>query len=307
MRIAIHRFSPVAAMMLLASLSLFGAINYGDLMQQKVKTALGGDFKDYQWLSYPTNNFGLVTAFVLPKPRAKPSDKNEWCATFTCLGMEDKQMPTTPAEILSVAGYADTGEGGGQLILTDEEKKSLAISAVLPAVFRLLGLNAGVGSTSDIKTELTMGPATKRFLKKQKMLDYINQLPSSNKIKEAFDQNRLALVVADVVIDTMDITLTPNKDKNANLDAKLNSNVGNVLGSGSSLTVKVDSAASGVYHLKIERPVIVARLTLTQPFEGRGPGGTTPPHLSGKLFEWTGWIPTTVTAASQKHTASTHK
>ena len=105
MRTSISRLSPLAAVVLLASLSLFGAINYGNFMQQKVKAAVGGDFKDYQWLSYPTNNFGLVTAFVLAKPRARPSDKNEWCATFTCLGMDDKQMPTTPAEILSVANY----------------------------------------------------------------------------------------------------------------------------------------------------------------------------------------------------------
>jgi hypothetical protein len=299
--VPIKRFLPVAAITLTSYLSLLGAINYGNLMEQKVKAALGGDFKDYQWLTYPTNNFGLVTAFVLPKPRAKPSDKNEWCATFTCLGMEGKDMPTNPADLLSVAGYADTGEGGGALTLTDEEKKSLAISAVLPAIYHLLSLNVGGGATSDVKTELTVGPATKRFLKKQKMLDYINQLPVSNKLKQAFDGNRLALVVADVVIDSMNITITPNKDKNANLDAKLTSNVGKVLGNGSNLTVKVDSAANGVYNLKIERPVIVARLTLTQPFEGRGPGGPPPPQFSGKLFEWTGWIPTSVTGGSQNH------
>jgi hypothetical protein len=307
MRTCIRGFGATASTILLVCISLFGAISYGNLMQQKVKAALGGDFKDYQWLSYPTNNFGLVTAFVLPKPRAKPSDKNEWCATFTCLGMEDKQIPTDPAQVLSVAGYADTGEGGGPLNLTDEEKKSLTISAVLPAVYRLLGVNAGAGSTSDIKTELTMGPATKRFLKKQRMLDYINQLPASNKLKQAFDQNRLALVVADVVIDSLDITITPNKDKNANLDAKLNSSVGQVLGSGSDLTLKVDSATNGTYHLKVERPVIIARLTLTQPFEGRGPGGTLPPKFSGKLFEWSGWVPTIVGAASQKHSSTTQK
>lgn len=297
----ISRFLSVTAVTLTAGFSLLGATNYGSLMEQKVKAALGGDFKEYQWLSYPTNNFGLATAFILPRPKAKPSDKNEWCATFTCLGMEDKNVPTDPVEVLSVAGYADTGEGGGPLSLSDEEKRSLAISAVLPAVFRLLGLNVAVGATSDVKTELTMGPATKRFLKKQKMLDYINQLPSSNKLKQAFDENRLALVVADVVIDSMDVTITPNKDKNANVDAKLNSNVGKILGSGSDFTVKVDSAANGVYGLKIQRPVIVARLTLTQPFEGRGPGGTPPPQFSGKLFEWTGWIPTTVRGSSQNY------
>lgn len=260
------------------------AQDYGSLMAREVRRVLGDkDLRGYQFLSYPTNNFGIMTMYVLDKPSDNPKAANQWCATFTCLGLKGKE-PTDPSAVKNVNGYADIG-GGGPITLTDEQKRSLSVSALLPKILQVLDVGGNVDLSRDVIPTLSLGPATLRFLVKQTALDYLRSLPSSSEIKKAFDQNRLAIVIADVVIDSIDVSLKVNKSSNAGLNAQLSGKVNQVFGSGDQLQVKVAGSSDGNYTLKVTEPVVIARLTVKKPF-GTTRGGDLPTRGAPDLNAW---------------------
>jgi hypothetical protein len=84
----------------------------------------------------------------------------------------------------------------------------------------------------------------------------------------------LYLVYQDIVAQSLKVTLTVNTGSNADADAKLSGalqgKVGSVIGgSGTELSIKVDSAAAGKYVLDVASPVILATWTKQQPDKGR--------------------------------------
>lgn len=101
-----------SALLLVLAVMNLTAADYPGSLKKRIKKALGPDFDNYEWLSYPTNNFGIATAFVLMQANEKPGPTNQLCATFTCLGLEDSQPPADSKLFLTANGYADIGVGG---------------------------------------------------------------------------------------------------------------------------------------------------------------------------------------------------
>ena len=120
--------------------------DYAKIMQAAIRRSLGGDFREYEWVSYPTNNFGIATMYLLDSPRSKPSDKNQWCATYTCLGLEGKRAPADASARLTAGGFADVGTGG-PITLSDEESRILAGEVFLPEILNVLGLGAQLAAS----------------------------------------------------------------------------------------------------------------------------------------------------------------
>jgi hypothetical protein len=285
------KFQRISVLLCLAALLIcrqqVRAQDYGATMEKKVKSALGArEFKHYEWISYPTNNFGLMTLFIVDKQGAKPKPENQECATFTCLNINPDTL--TAKQIESVNGYADPGKGGA-LSLNADDKSSLSLSAVLPKILSVLNLSGDLSNTLGVTTTMSLGAATVRFLVKDKALTYIAGLPKDSRIGKAYLGGTLAIVVSDVMVDSMDVTLKINKALNANLDADLTGKVNEnrVFGDGDKLQVKVNKSGDGTYVLKITQPVIVARLIATKPF-GKARGA----EFHGKSAKWNdGWVP----------------
>lgn len=288
-------FIPILSLAICSSVARVNGQDYGATMEKKVKSVLGAqELKHYEWISYPTNNFGIMTMFIADAKGKKIKTENQECATFTCLGLKASDL--NPEQIKNVNGYADIGSGGS-ITLTDAEKKSLSLSAVLPKILSVLNLSGNLDQSTGVETTMSLGTATKRYLVKQKALDYINGLPGNSRVKTALAQGRLGIVIADVYVDSLDVNLKINKALNAGLDAALTGTVNQVFGDGDKLSVKVTKAENGSYTLKVTQPVIVARLTVTTPF-GTAKGG----DLPVKLAPWNrGWATTAVEESSKSH------
>src|SRR5258706_15097192 len=71
---------------IVCSTSIATAQDYGATMERKIKSVLGArELRHYEWISYPTNNFGVMTMFITDSKGKKikvPEDQE--CATFTC-------------------------------------------------------------------------------------------------------------------------------------------------------------------------------------------------------------------------------
>jgi hypothetical protein len=237
-----------------------------------VKSVLGNcgiycNAKGYTWFSYPTNNFGLGTTFVLDNSADVPSEANQQCATWRCIGMESA-IPTDPEQMRNFGGYADVGGNGGIITLSETEKRDIAVGAVLPEIYKVLSLDANATSSRTVKTTLSLGRVYPRTLARQKFVDYVKALPAGDQRKMAWDKGMLAVAIADYMIDSMDVDISLDTARDLALNAKLTEAVNKVVGKDTAVKFKVTSSVNGHYTLSVTQPVILATLIRKQPRGG---------------------------------------
>jgi hypothetical protein len=141
-------------------------------MGQKVRAALGDQFKAYTFSSYPTDNFGLATAYD-PARGGDMSDENFLCATWSCLR---QQPPKGPRKKLEVNGFAEVGGNGALITLTEKEQSEFGGSVVVPEIYKVLKVSADARTTKGIQTQLRLGRAYPRKLIRSKMTAVIRDL-----------------------------------------------------------------------------------------------------------------------------------
>jgi hypothetical protein len=273
----------LSAVLALAMLTACGP-DYNKTMTRKLSQALGNDFKEYQAFSYPTNNFGLATAYTPQDGRTTPSDTDFLCDMWNCIGIPDDKVPTEAATLLSLNGFAAVGGGGATITLTETEQRDLALNVALPEIYKVINVAGGFEKGHVTKTNMTLGRAHPRKLRRKTMVDHINKLPASDPMKQAFVNGDLVLVVADVVIDAMKVDIEATSAGKQSLDAALGKDVGGAAGkvlSSSKLSLKVSSKTDGTYSFEVARPVIIKRLTKRQPSAGA---------LGEGNDDWTDWI-----------------
>lgn len=260
------------------------AVDYGKLMADKVKSALGKKaIKGYVFATYPVDNFGVGTAY-----QNKQSPENFICATWECVGISDDEKLTSLTDEQKLKIIADgvqyaTAGSGPSLSLTEEEKKSIGLNAILPKLFQVLDITGDFSHTNDINTTLTTGPISVRILRRPAMMTKLNGPTGNAAEKDASKTGDLVLVYSDIVISSMKIEIKPNPQTKADLDAKLSSalsgKVGKVFSKDSDLSFKLDNSTKGDYSFSVDKPLILAV------YAKRQPG----PAVLGDQTGWHGW------------------
>jgi hypothetical protein len=265
------------------------AADAGDVLKNKIRQIFGSDFKQYEWFSHPTNNFGLGTMFVLEKASDKPGDGNQWCASLTCLGLNSPVAAASPEQRLKLSGFADIGNGA-PLRLEDEQERRIVIGGVVSRMFQIIGLSISAEDVGAVKTNIEFGPSAKRMLNRQKVLDYLSGLPVTSPVRQALNENRLAIVVADVVIESMTTTIRTTGKHTAGLDAYLNNLPSRIAGNKGDLRFRVARAGTAEYKLSVSQPLVVARLVVKKAFAARSPDQPGFPQPKAELSGWNDWV-----------------
>lgn len=275
--------------------SMAFATDYGQLMAKKVKSAFGKTAKGYTFATYPLDNFGVATAYD-----GKTGVATEICATWDCLGISDADKVAALSDqqkldlVANGVQYAEVGQGT-DLKLTEDEKKSFSINAVLPKILSVLSITGDYSHTNDVTTTLTMGPASIRVLRRQQMIDRLNSADAHPLEKAAWNNGKgtLVLVYSDIVVTSLKIEIKINPETKIDLDAKmtgaLSGKVGQIVGSGSDLGFKVDNSAKDDYTLEITKPLILAVYARKQPGQG----------VLGDQKGWNDWKPVDLGSASK--------
>src|ERR1035441_1843776 len=123
------------------------------------------------------------------------------------------------------------------------------LSVVIPKILSILDSSGSFDHSKGITTTMELGPATMRFLKKDSALKFIKALPDDSRLKRAFNSDLLAVVIADVVIDTMDIPLQVDTATNAAADANLTGKANQVFTGGDKLSFKLNMSNGGKYTI----------------------------------------------------------
>ena len=263
------------------------AVSYNDVMNKRLKQSLGNNFKDYESISFPTNNFGLITAYTPKGDSSKPKDQDFLCDTWECLGLTNSK-PTDAEKLKNINDFAAVGSSDATITLTDTEKSDLGFKALLPKIASILNIGGGFDKKKTVVTNLEAGPFFIRKLRRERMVSFINGLPANSAMKRAYDQGKLLLVVADVVSTGMEVTVKVDSTTAANIDAKLGTPAGggvvSKVFSDAQFGFNLTKGQQGEYHFKVTEPVVVLRLAKRQPSAG----------VLGdpQDDEWKDWIPT---------------
>jgi hypothetical protein len=251
-----------ATTLLCVSLILLGentlATSYGDILGKSLIENLIDEKERGDWrpVAYPTDNFGVGTLYD------GTGAGTLLCDTARCLGLPDNKTET-----LNAKGFIAFGEGAA-VNLSDEQKKSLTISAVLPKVFAILGLSGKYDSKKVVVTEAQLGSAVIRRAVKGEIGKQITDHPPTAATTTANQQHRIRAVVADLVVQSMLAKVKLDQSTAAEVKATLEANVGKVLGKDASFEFQLGGGQNGTYELKVTRPLIAAVAVKKQPRTG---------------------------------------
>lgn len=291
---------------LLVAMSAFAVLavpSHGqDFSKSMAKIFTGNQFKHYQWQTYPVSDYGVGTAYR--GTSNQPTGGTFLCSTYACLSAQ-KSDPST-AEGLSkwlivsadsndTTGYA-AAPCGGDLDAALQRNSKWAISALVPQLLGVLGLNANASNDKTAKTVLTGATACNRKLYQVKAIQYLTRTdhPDTYGVAAAYNNNRLVLVLEDVVIKSFDFQVTTTGDLKAGFDSKLNNDPTKKFGAGSDLQFNLEKTANDQYHLKSTTPLVVGFLAESNAKVPVGKGAA-----PGALGNWAGWQPTKVSILSK--------
>jgi hypothetical protein len=255
MRILVAVVISTAGLAVSGSSTYRAATSYSEIVGKKIKDALGGDYKNYDVVSYPTDNFGLGTMYAGPSKTVK--DEDYVCATFSCLGVSSRAD-------MSLEGFADVGDNGPSVNLTQEEKQQVGLGGVLPILFKVIGIDFSANQNKVSITDLSIGQALPRKLLRPRFNAYMSSPGTEKLLRDDFNQGKLTVIVGDVVLKSLSVDIKTTGDLTAKLDASVSAGVSRT----PLLGVSLSKSGEGEFKLVAVNPVVVLRLPKRQPAAG---------------------------------------
>jgi len=240
------------SVMLLGS-TLSHAADYAKEVQKCVQTTLGSDFKNYQYLSAPIDNFGTATMYP---PAAQ--GQNFDIKTAGLLGDPQTWWTFTDADRIAAELGKLRPEGKtGPIAATCNKNMTFSLSVVLPALFKLLSVNASVDYNKSVQVQISFTSAKNRLINwTQLAQDDKNKLINSD-VSAQLGAHNFLITIGDVALEQYTATLTFKKNLDVKAKAQLTA-AWQQFGKDSSLTADFSNAADGTYKFTAKNPVIAA-------------------------------------------------
>ena len=250
----------------------------------------GAQFRDYKWLDYPLDSFGVASAY---RGRGTMvADSGFLCSTFECVGSEVPRDSTKWMQVMTVAeptGYASVG-CGGNVSATLQQVSQVGGHAFLSSVLKVLSFDASASSERARKVNLTFTESCVRKLKQGKYEGAIDARPNDSLgLSKAYAEGTLVVIVGDIVVSGLHIVVEPDVKMQAALQAELNGAVSKALTGPAGLKAEVSLKQSGTYELTLDRPMIVGYLAVQR---GGRPLGRTFGAVPTDT-DWLDWEPVT--------------
>lgn len=235
------------------------AQSYSKILKEALSDELRKQMKGYQIFDYPTDNFGLITTF-----RKNTKDENFKCAMLDCIGKKNDGSLT---ENLTMDGFAAIGTGGGTITIEEVQKKQLALSFILPKIYKILNISNKIDNEKITNIKLNVGPIVFRKLIPGKYEDYLKTLPADDSKRQLFNSGKMVFITADCVIQTMSIEISLDKTSAMSIDGSVGWDATTVAAQvldKAELGLKISKSTDGKYTFELKHPVVFARLAKKQ-------------------------------------------
>lgn len=229
------------------------AADYTKEVKKCVHNAIGADFDKYQYLSAPIDNFGTGAMY----PQAAKGQSFD-IKTAGLYGDPETWWTFTDAQrvITELAKLRPSGNGGG-VAATCNTSTKFSLSAVLPALFRLLSVNAGVDYNKSVQVQISFSSIEYRAINwSQLAADDRNKLINAD-VSAHLGAHDFLITIGDVVLHQYSVQLTYSKNLSANAKAQLTA-AWKQFAKDSSLTADFSSGDNGTYTLTAKNPVVAA-------------------------------------------------
>lgn len=153
----------------------------------------------------------------------------------------------------------------GSVTLTTDKTKKINVGAILPNILQVIGINANVDLTRNVKVTLSADRATSRKIDWTAFKEAIKANVIRKSVAEVISSKNFVMCAADIVLTgyTININATRNTALNAQLDGK--TKLTEKLGEGVGFKVGVSSTGTGTYAVKAADPVVAAVLFKAPP------------------------------------------
>ncbi len=253
-----------------------------------MKSLLGKDFPNYQWLNVPINNYGVATCYAGTNTNTK---KNSFlCGTYSFFGI--KKLPQSIDSLLIPNIMIEKGCSPSINATIQVEKKSI-YKAILPNIASLFGLNASLTDSLAQNAVIDELEICDRRIQEGEVNTYIEDFKTDPKeIKKNFRNQSLILVVKDIVITKLKISIKSNAQLAAELDLKLKGKLVEHVGDNAEIGMYLKKINNSTYTMEINSPMVIGFLAVKKGDATRG--GNKGNDNDFKLTGWKGYAITEV-------------
>jgi hypothetical protein len=230
------------------------AQDYSREMKKMLQNTFKVDYRNYQFYGVPISNFGV--GFMYPAESTSKTfdvttagiygDPNTW---WVNISDADKAA--------ALKAIFPSGESG-TVSLTGKKTKSLSLSAVIPALFKIVSGNGSVDWNKTTTVTLTADSAENHRINWSELDDAVN---SKHEIKESVARHVHAhdfvIAVGDIVLNGFNAHVAITKGTDAKVGAQL-TQAASAFAKDSKLNFEYKSNSDGSLDLKAKIPVVVA-------------------------------------------------
>lgn len=231
------------------------------------------DFKKWQVMNYPVNNYGLLTLYDRQADGSYSLLEDMW----STLRYADSEVPNDFTLWIRMDGFAAPGINGPTINITgDSDKKKFGFGFLFPKLLSAIGVSAAFDKDRTTVVDLQIESFIPRCLRRPTANRFLNGAeaePQNQRrvdptIAGHFAAGDLAIVVGDVIAKNMTITVTADVNTTASIEAKIGADVTNKVFQDADLKFNYLRQQKGKYTFTVTSPVVVARLIKSQPSGG---------------------------------------
>jgi hypothetical protein len=229
------------------------AADYTKEVTKCVVKAIGHDYSRYQYFSAPVDNFGTGTMYPEAakgqtfdiKTAGLYGDPNTWW-TFN-----DPTRVAAELALLRPAG------GSGAIAATCDTTTKFSLSAVLPALFKLLSVNASVNYNKAVKVQISFSSIEYRPLNWPQLAQDVKNNLIIPDVTTHLGAHDYVITIGDIVLNKYTAQLTYSSSLDATAKAQLTA-AWKQFAQDSSLTADFSDGSTGTYTLTAKNPVVAA-------------------------------------------------
>jgi hypothetical protein len=237
-------------------------VNYAKEVQKALERSFRQDMRGYTFRGTPVGNFGVGTMYLNEIENPKTPVEQHWL-----IGLPDTWFAATVTQEEKNALMKRIIADGtmGSVKLEEDISKKLGLDACVPVLQDLLFLGGTVSLEKGVKVTLNASEAVNHRMNWTEFQTAVGNGKIDKGVADHVHKGDFLIAADDVVLIGYKATISVDAKINPELNAKLTSAVGRVLGKDTQLKIKFDSSHKGTFEAEAVNPVVVAILFKAPP------------------------------------------
>lgn len=251
----------IAGSVIILSLCLLTAcVSYPKEVKKALQRSYKTTFPGYSFRGNPIGNFGVGTIYSYPKVmelEPKEGMPNEWLlahpSTWYMETITTAEKESLDKKIFAIGSL-------GSIDLQENISTNLKLNVSIPNISEILAAGADIDYSKGVKVTLKAKEAKNRQLNWSEFVNAIKTNKVKGYVKDDINSGDVIIGCQDIVLYGYCAEISIDQKINPELYAKLNDNVGKILGKDSEFSVEIEKTNSGTFIVTTKDDVVAAVL-----------------------------------------------